>query len=132
MKRLSEDVKRRIVEHLACYQTHSAVSELISQEFGINVPPRHVRAYDPGSFQFAGAHRWIEYHKLVRERYAREVGKVAIAHRIHRLRRLSDLHDDLFERALSSDTVAETIAFSVEARAVLEQAAKEVGNWFVR
>ncbi len=50
MRRLSQTVKRRIVEQLACYCTHAQVAELIAEEFDVTVSPRHVQSYDPTSF----------------------------------------------------------------------------------
>lgn len=121
MRRLSDVVKRRIVEHLACYRTHAEVADLIDEEFDVTLTPRHVRAYDPASFQFAGSHRWLEYYQIVRKRCADEVGEIAIAHRAYRLRKLQKLFD-----------VAIDHGDYWQALSVLEQAAKEVGNYFAR
>ena len=44
MKRLSDAIKRRIVEHLARYRTHAEVVGLIAEEFDLYLTPRHVRA----------------------------------------------------------------------------------------
>ncbi len=119
MRRLTEAVKRRIVEHLACYCTHGEVVDLIRQEFGITLTTRHVRAYDPQSFQFVGGTRWIAYHKLVRQRFEAEIAPVPIAHRAYRVKQL----DAIFEKAMRADDL-------LEARAALEQAAKEMGGVF--
>lgn len=97
------------------------MAELIQQEFDVTLTSRHVRAYDPTSFQFAAALRWIEYFKAARRRFECEIGQIPIAHRAVRLRRLWQLH----ERALD-------FGRRDEARACLEQAAKEMGNWYVR
>lgn len=132
MRRLPEAVKRRIVEHLACYCTHAEVSELIGAEFSVTLTPRHVRAYDPSSFQFAGAPHWRTYFQVVRKRCANELGQIAISHRSYRLRQLQTLHDNLFDAALSATDSAKQIEFSKEARAALETAAKEMGNRYVR
>jgi hypothetical protein len=121
MRRLSDAVKRRIVEHLACYYTHAEVVELIAKEFDVTMTSRHVRAYDPTSFQFAGSHRWLEYFQVVRKRFANEVGDVAISHRVYRLRRLQQIFDKAWDRG-----------DLVRAQAVLEQAAKEAGDWYVK
>lgn len=119
MRRLPDAVKRRIVEHLACYCTHAEVAKLIGDECGVSLTPRHVRAYDPTSFQFAASHRWSDYHQLVRKRCTQEVGEIAIAHRAYRLRQLQRLLD----KAMSRDDYR-------KAAAVLEQAAKEMGDWW--
>jgi hypothetical protein len=121
MRRLPEAVKRRIVEHLACYHAHAEVASLIADEFGIALTPRHVRAYDPMSFQFAGSERWLDYFNVIRKQCAAELGRIAIAHRAYRLRRLQQMHDQAMCRG-----------DYLRAMAALEQAAKEVGNWYVR
>jgi len=119
MRRLSEQVKRRIVEHLACYRSAGEVVDLIRHEFGIELTCRHVKVYDPSSFQFSGASKWIDYHRLARDRFANEIGEIAIAHRAYRLRQLQSLR----ERALAEGD------FNTALKA-LEQAAKETGNWY--
>lgn len=121
MRRLPDAVKRRIVEHLACYQTHAEVADLVAAEFDVTLTPRHVRAYDPMSFQFAGSHRWLDYHRIVRERCENELGEVAITHcacRMRQLQRILDLAMDRADYRLALKT--------------LEQAAKEMGNWYVK
>lgn len=121
MRRLPEAIKRRIVEHLACYRTHAEVADLIAEEFDVSVTPRHVRTYDPTSFQFAGSHRWLEYYQLVRKRCAEEVGEIAIAHRAYRMRQLQRIFDRAWARA-----------DYWKALQALEQAAKEMGNGYVK
>lgn len=121
MKRLSDAVKRRIVEHLACYSTNAEIADLISNEFAVTVTPRHVRAYDPTSPQFAGSQRWLDYHQTVRERCAQAVGDVAIANRTYRMQQLQKI----LERALNRGDYRQALK-------TLEQAAKEMGNGYVR
>ena len=121
MRRLPDVIKRRIVEHLACYHTHAEVAELIADEFDVEMTPRHVRAYDPTSFQFAGSHRWLGYYQAVRKRCAQEVGDIAIAHRAYRMRQLQRILDRAMDRGDYR-----------QALKTLEQAAKEMGNWYVK
>ena len=121
MRRLSEAIKRRIVEHLACYRTHAEVTDLIRDEFGVMISSRHVRAYDPTSFQFAASHRWLDYYQTVRKRCAKEVGEIAIAHRAYRMRQLQRILD----RAMDRGDYRQSLQ-------TLEQAAMEMGNWYVR
>ncbi|WP_298287101.1 DUF2280 domain-containing protein [Novosphingobium sp.] len=119
MRRLADAIKRRIVEHLACYCSPAEVVDLIAQEFDVNLTPRHVRAYDPTSFQYAGSHLWLEYHQLVRGRYQEEIGEIAITHRAYRLKRLQQLYE-----------IADQKGDVRQAAAMLEQAAKEVGGMY--
>ena len=113
-------MKRRIVEHLGCYRTCAEVPDLIRQEFGVEVTPRHVRMYDPASYQFTAATRWREYHAQARKRFEEEIAGVAIAHRAVRLRQL----DMMFHQAMDAGNLQ-------QAAACLEQAAKEVGDMYV-
>ena len=69
------------------------------------------------SFQYAAGDDWIEYHRLIRNRFETEIGSIPIAQRAFRLRRLGQLHDLAFEAGKGP-----------EAAAYLEQAAKEVGD----
>lgn len=119
MRRLSEEIKRRIVEHLACYCGHTKVVELITNEFGVKLTNRHIRAYDPMSFQFSGSQRWQDYFQQVREQYSSEIGQIAIAHRCFRLLRLQDMCEEAYEKGDYRLCAS-----------ILEQAAKEMGNCY--
>jgi len=130
MKRLSETIKKRIVEHLACFQTPPDVVDLIDKEFGVTLKPRHVRAYDPASFQFAASYRWLDYHAAVRKSYQDEVGKVAIAHRRCRLAQLQQTVDFALSRLSLGGPDAIEAAELI--RRTVETAAKEVGDVFVK
>ena len=130
MKRLPETIKKRIVEHLACFRTPADVVGLIAEEFEITLTPRHVRAYDPASFQFAASYRWLEYHTAVRKHYQEEIGKVAIAHRTYRLAQLQatiDAAKDVLDKG--GDGWLEA---TEQIRKAVETAAKEVGDFYVR
>jgi len=130
MKRLPEAIKKRIVEHLACFQKPADVVKLIAEEFDVSLTPRHVRAYDPASFQFAASYRWLEYHAAVRERYREEIGKDAIAHRRYRLAQLQrtvDVALSIMDKGGDGRLEA-----SEQIRKAVETAAKEVGDFYVR
>lgn len=120
MKRLTEVIKRRIFELLACYHSHAEVTDLIHQEFDVSLTSRHVRSYDPMCFQFAGGVKWRDYHAGARKRFLEDVAAIPIANRAFRLRRLGQMHEKAFVRgnyALAAD--------------MLERAAKEMGNAYV-
>ena len=119
MERLTENTKRRIVEHLACYRSHAETAQLVNEEFEISLTPRHIRAYDPNTFQYAGSQRWIDYFGLVREKFALEIKSIAISHRAYRLNQLQKLYYD----AKDNGNVR-------QAAKMLEQAAKEVGCYY--
>lgn len=117
MQQLNHELKRRIVEHLACYRTHAETAVLLQDEFGIRLTVRHIRAYDPSTFQFAGSAHWIDYHHLVREKFTQEISLIPIAHRAYRLRKMQQL----FDRASEDGNMR-------QAAKLLEQAAKEIGH----
>lgn len=121
MKRLPEAIKRRIVEHLACFCTHAEVVALIAEEFTVTLTPRHVRAYDPTSFQFAAGTRWQTYHSSVRKRFETEIAAEPIAHRAYRLRKL----DSVCTKAMEDGDLKEAIK-------ALELAAKEMGSFYAK
>lgn len=130
MKQLPEAIKKRIVEHLACFQTPADVVQLIAEEFDVSLTPRHVRAYDPASFQFAASPRWLEYHVAVRERYRTEIGNFAIAHRAYRLAQLQTIVDAALERL--HENGPERIEAAEQIRRAVEAAAREVGGFYAR
>ncbi len=68
----------------------------------MHVTPRHVRAYDPTSFQRTTSERLRDLHAAKRKRFEQEVAEVPIARRAFRLRRLQKIHD----QALSSGNAA--------------------------
>jgi hypothetical protein len=121
IRRLPTEVKRRIVEHLACFNTHAEVVELIAEEFDIALTPRHIRAYDPAALQFASSHRWLDYYRLVRERCLQELGEIAISHRAYRMRHLQSLLEHAIDRGDQR-----------QALKTLKQAAMEMGGCFVK
>lgn len=121
MRRLSDKLKHRIVEHLACFHSPTEVAALIEEEFGTRITARQIEADDPTSFQCVASRRLIDLHRATRERFRSEIGAIPITHRAYRMYRLQQAFDDACERGNRQ----------LAAR-LLEQAAKEMGNWFVR
>jgi hypothetical protein len=117
VSRLPQAVKRRIVEHLACYQSATEVVDLILEEFELPVTPRHVRAYDPNSFQYAAGPKWTEYYQAARRHFQHDIAEIPIANRAYRLRKIAEVHQ-LAVRGNDLEVALKS----------LEQAAKEVGD----
>lgn len=117
MEKLPETIKRRIIEHLAAYRTPGKVAELIEMEFGVRLTPRHVRAYDPTSLQFAAGRRSKEYFETARDRFDRDVAAIPIYYRAYRLHKLEELR----KMAMAQGNVR-------LAMKALKQAAQEVGD----
>jgi hypothetical protein len=121
MAMLSEDVKRFIVESLACDMTPSEVSEAVNLDFGLDVPRQQVEKYDPtkqAGLKLSG--KWRVVYEETRSKYRAQIAEVTIANRVFRLRSLQSL----FRAAKKSRNIP-------LAAQMLEQAAKEVGNMFV-
>lgn len=121
MKRLPEAVKRRIIEHLACYCRPSEVVDLIESEYDITLTLRHIRAYDPASFQCVLSVEHTSLFWMVRKHFDMATSCIAIANRVYRLRQLDKLFGD-----------AMTKGRSAAAARYLEQAAKETGAYYQR
>ncbi|ADE12152.1 DUF2280 domain-containing protein [Sideroxydans lithotrophicus] len=118
MAALSDDVKRRIVQDLACFDTPSQVAKAIKAEFGLIVPLQQVEAYQPGKTAAAKlSKRWLTIFEETRKAFLEDTSQVAISHRAVRLRALNRMAakaEDKGNMALAAQ--------------LLEQAAKEVGE----
>ena len=117
---LSDEVKRAIVQALACYDTPSDVVKAIGDGFGLVVSRQAVERYDPT--KRAGATLSAELRAIfetTRAAFLKETATVGIAHRVVRLRRL----DRMLDRAESMGNLA-------LAAKLLEQAAREMGGTF--
>lgn len=121
MAALTDDVKRFIVQALACYDTPSQVAEAVKQEFGIVVSRQQCEAYQPGKYVARNLHeKWHALYKQTREDFLKDASQVGIAHRAVRLRALA--------RMATKAEDGRNIALAVQ---IIEQAAKEVGDIYV-
>lgn len=117
MSKLTDDIKLMIVTELAQFRRHADVARMITEETGVTVDRFQVRTYDPTKAAFAGGEKWREVFDQVRSRYLTSIESVPIAHKAYRLNVLQQICDN----ARDSGNL-------VLAAAILEQAAKEVGN----
>ena len=117
MSKLTDDIKLMIVTELAQFRRAADVARMITSETGVIVDRFQVRTYDPTKAAYAGGEKWREVFNQVRSRYLTSIESVPIAHKAYRLNVLQQICDD----ALSKGN-------AVLAAAILEQAAKEVGN----
>jgi len=118
MAALTEEVKLYIVQCLACYDTPSRVAESVEEEFGIKIDRSHVQKYDPTKAAGKDMKASLrEVFQITRKAFLDESIQVPIASKIFRLRSLQRMHDYYVGKRNF-----------VQAQAVLEQAAKEVGN----
>lgn len=121
MGKISEDVKRFIVQSLACYDTPLQVVEAVKDEFGLQLSRQQCESYDPT--KYAGralSKKWRVVFESTRAKFKEEVSDIPIAQRAYRLRALQRIA-----------TKAESMRNMAVAIQVLEQAAKEVGDSYV-
>ena len=117
---LPDDVKRAIVQAVACFDTPSDVAKAIGEEFGLTVSRQAVERYDPT--KRAGATLSAELRAIfdaTRVRFLAETAAISVSHRSVRLRRLQRMVDK-----------AESMGAMALAAKLLEQAAREMGGTF--
>lgn len=121
MAELSEDVKRYIVQALACFDSPKTVSEAVAEEFGVRVERMQVAKYDPTKVAGKGlSKKWRALFDATREEWRKGAVEVPIANRMHRLRLL-----DRFANKLAG---MKNYGAAMQA---LKQAAEEVGDVYV-
>ncbi|WP_430226846.1 DUF2280 domain-containing protein [Paraburkholderia tropica] len=120
MATLPENVKARIVQALACYDTPSQVATAVKAEFNLTVTPQQCEAYDPT--KAAGRNVGKKFRALfeaTRKSFLEDQASIPIANRSVRLRAL----DKMYHQAVARGNV------KLGAQ-LLEQAAKEAGGAF--
>jgi hypothetical protein len=114
----SDEVKTRIVQSLACFDTPSQVAKAIKADFGVDISAQACEAYDPNK---VAGQKLSERFRLLfaetRKAFLEDTSQIAISHRAVRLRALQRMSEK-----------AENGGNMVLAASLLEQAAKEVGN----
>jgi hypothetical protein len=118
MATLTEEHKQYIVQCLACFDTPSQVAEDVSKEFSVTIDRMQVQKYDPT--KAAGRNMSPKLQAIfhaTREAFLKDIGQIPIASQAFRLRSLQRQHDYYMSRKNY-----------VQAAAVLEQAAKEMGG----
>lgn len=121
MAELTEEQKLFIVQQNARYKTPTEVSELVREEFDIEIHRRQAQAYDPTKFQGRQmARKWVDIFNATRKAFLENVGSIPIANQSVRVERLEALW-----RKQSGPRGNPAMAQSL-----LEQASKEVGGAF--
>jgi hypothetical protein len=120
MAALNDDVKVFVTQALACFDSPAQVIKDLKQEFGLEVTPQQLQAYNPATK--AGARMSVKL-KLIfagtREAFLKDVSGIPIAQQAYRLRVLNRM----LARVESQGNV-------VVAAQLMEQAAKETGGAF--
>lgn len=118
--RISDEVKAAIVRLNARWETPRQVVAAIKEEFGLDLSPQQVQAYDPTKFQGRElSKKWRETFERERKRFREDVSDIPIALKSFRLESLMSMHREAVKAGNRN-----------QAAQLLEQAAKEVGDVF--
>nr|WP_314626821.1 DUF2280 domain-containing protein [uncultured Janthinobacterium sp.] len=121
MAALKDEVKLFIVKALACFDTPTQVSIAVKEEFGLDVPRQQIATYDPEKHVGRSlSTKWKTLFHDTRAKFRDDVAVIPIASKAFRLRALA--------RMAQQAEGMRNIALAV---AVIEQAAKEVGDVYV-
>lgn len=115
---LTDEQKAYVVWRLAMFDSPATVATAVQEEFGIALARQSIEYYDPTSYTGrALAAKWAELFCEARAAFLENAAAVGIANKVLRLRWLHRIA----ERAMEQGSNA-------EARAAIEQAAKEMGE----
>jgi hypothetical protein len=120
MAALPENVKLRIVQALACFDTPTQASKDVKAEFGLSVAPQQCEAYDPN--KRAGQRLSEKYRTIfaeTRKTFLEDTSLIGVSHRAVRLRTL--------QRMIDKCELSGNVAMVAQ---LLEQVAKETGGAF--
>jgi hypothetical protein len=122
MAALTPEIKTFIVQALACFDTPSRVAEAVRNTYGVITSRQHVEAHDPTKRCCRGlAKRWVTLFEDTRAGFRDAMVEIPIANRAYRLRVL----DRMAANAEASGNL-------VRAAKILEQAARECGDVYVK
>lgn len=114
---LDEQTRVEIVTRLAMFDTVKTIC-LDLRERGIDISAQAISAYNPLNQKPGLAPKWVELFHLTREKYLAGLAEEPLASQRHRLAKLRKLFEKIEDDPDRVD----------DARKILEQAAKEVGN----
>ncbi len=118
--KLNIEQQTYVVQAVACFDAPSVVVAAVKKDYGVVLTPQAVEAYDPTKKAGAKlAARWRALFDETRKAFLENTADIAISHRAVRLRALQRMA-----------AKAEDSKNMVLAAALLEQAAKEMGNAF--
>lgn len=118
MAALADNVKLRIVQALACFDTPSQAAKMVKAEFGLDVSPQQCEAYDPNKrIGQKLSERYRQIFAETRKAFLEDTSLIGVSHRAVRLRTLQRMID----KAESQGNLSLTAQ-------LLEQVAKEAGD----
>lgn len=116
--KLTDEARAFVVQSLAMFDPPSVVTAAVRKEFGVDIKPQSIEAYNPT--KRAGAklsEKWRALFNETRKAFLEDTAEIGISHRTVRLRALQRM----VEKAESAGNVA-------LAAQLLKQAAEEMGN----
>lgn len=117
---LKDEVKLFIVQELACYDTPSQVAESVKEMFGVTIERPQIQNYDPYKAQGKGlSQKYRDIFDATRKAFLEDTGNIPIASKAFRLRALHRSYEFFVSKKNH-----------MAANQVLEQAAKEVGDYY--
>lgn len=120
--KIPEDVRLFIVERLAVFDTPQIVAEAVKAEFCLQITRQIIEKYDPTKVNGANVcARFRERFFRIREKFRRDLDDIPIASKAVRLRRLDQMATALQDQGNY-----------LGAAQLLEQAAKEMGGFYMR
>jgi hypothetical protein len=120
MAALSDDVKVFVTQALACYDTPAQVIKDVKQQFGLEVSPQQLQAYNPATRNGSRMSPKLKaIFEATRKAFVDDVSTIPIANQAYRLRVLNRM----LQKVEPSGNV-------VVAASLMEQAAKEMGGAF--
>lgn len=118
MAALPAGAKVLIVRSLACYESPTAIVELVKQEFNIVVTRQQISAYNPENTMAKNlGQKWVDLFNQTRERFRVAVTDIPIANKAYRLR--------VLDRMATRTEGMKNFALTAQ---LIEQAAKECGD----
>ncbi|MBI1682363.1 DUF2280 domain-containing protein [Caulobacter hibisci] len=115
---LTEEARAYVVASLACFDPPGVVAKAVREEFGLQITPQSVEAYDPT--KRAGrklSAKWRALFEETRKTFLEDTSRIGASHKAVRLRAL----ERMAQRAETQGNV-------VVAAQLYEQIAKEMGN----
>lgn len=116
--KLDDEARAFVVTQLAAYDPPSAVVKAVKEQFGFDITPQAVEAYDPT--KRAGqalSKKWTDLFHSTRKSFIEGTAEIGIAHKTVRLRTL--------ERLVRQTEKSGNVGMTAQ---LLEQAAKESGD----
>lgn len=121
--RLTDEVKRFVVQSLAAFWTPGQVVKTVKEEFDLVVTPQQVQFYDPTKSPEKKKkelpEKWHQLFSETREKFLKDKSDKPISFEAYRLARLQRMSE-----------IAESRGNFVLAANLLEQAAKECGGMY--